>query len=436
MSRGRKVIVVGSGGREHALALALLESASIQEVVVTPGNAGTQGPTTIPGKTLRSVKGRAFDVATAEKPDLVVVGPEQPLCEGLTDALNAQDILVYGPSSRAARLEGSKAFMKDFARRIGLVTARHEVVTHVDEVSRALATFDRPPVVKADGLCAGKGVIIADSHEAAGEAARLMLSGESFGEAGRKVVLEERLSGQEVSIHAICDGTRAVILPAAQDHKRIFDGDRGPNTGGMGSYAPAPIVDAAMLRRIEEDIVTKVLDGMRAEGTPFRGTLFAGLMISETGVPQVLEFNVRFGDPETQVLMNVIEGDLCELLTTAARGALDPSAVRVTASQALCVVLAAKGYPAEPAKGDVILGLSEAVARPNVRVYHAGTVMDGNRIVTAGGRVLGVTGFAPTLQKAAAYAYSAVECIEFEGRQFRRDIGYRALQPKSPAENT
>ena len=432
MSRGRKVIVVGSGGREHALAQALLESASVQEVVVTPGNAGTQGPATISGKSLRSVKGRAFDVATAEKPDLVVVGPEQPLCEGLSDALSAQDILVYGPSSRASRLEGSKAFMKDFARKIGLVTARYEVVTDVDELPRALAKFQEPPVVKADGLCAGKGVVIVDSHEEAGEAAKLMLRGQSFGDAGRKVVLEERLTGQEVSIHAICDGSRAILLPAAQDHKRILDGDRGPNTGGMGSYAPAPIVDAALMRRIDEEIVTKVLDGMRAEGTAFRGTLFAGLMVSEAGVPQVLEFNVRFGDPETQVLMNVIEGDLCELLTTAARGALDPSAVHITTNQALCVVLAAKGYPGEPAKGDVILGLSEAMARPNVRIYHAGTVMDGNRIETAGGRVLGVTGFAPTLQKAASYAYSAVECIEFEGRQFRRDIGYRALLPRMP----
>jgi phosphoribosylamine--glycine ligase len=427
MSRGRKVVVVGSGGREHALTLALLECPSVQEVVVTPGNAGTAGPCTIHGKTVRNIKGRALDIAIAEKPDLVVVGPEQPLCEGLTDALNAQDILVYGPSARAARLEGSKSYMKALLDKIGLKTAKHIVVHEPGEVLKAVSEFSTPPVVKADGLCAGKGVVVSESHEEARIAAIQMLSGEAFGDAGRKVVLEERLSGQEVSVHAICDGQKAFILPSAQDHKRIFEGDLGPNTGGMGTYAPAPIITAELQHRIEQEIIAKVLAGMRAEGCPFRGTLFAGLMISETGEPQVLEFNVRFGDPETQVIMNVIHGDLCELLVSAARGNLDASAIQITSNHALCVVLAAKGYPGEPAKGDVIFGLSEASARPNVRVYHAGTALDGNRVVTAGGRVLGVTGFGSTLQKAATAAYEAVDCIEFEGRQFRRDIGYRAL---------
>jgi len=427
MSRGRKVVVVGSGGREHALTQALLESPSVQEVLVTPGNAGTSGPCTIHGKTLRNVKGRAFDIAAAEKPDLVVVGPEQPLVEGLTDALSAQDILVYGPTARAARLEGSKAYMKALSEKVGLNTARHIVVTELSAVSKAVAQFASPPVVKADGLCAGKGVVIVDSHEAACEAAKQMLSGQAFGEAGRKVVLEERLSGQEVSIHAICDGQRAVLLPSAQDHKRIYDGDQGPNTGGMGAYAPAPIVTPELQRRIEQEVIAKILAGMRAEGCPFRGTLFAGLMISESGDLQLLEFNVRFGDPETQVLMNVIRGDLCELLVTAARGNIDASAIEISQNHALCVVLAAKGYPGEPVKGDPIFGLNEAAGRPNVRIYHAGTAMDGNRVVTAGGRVLGVTGFGTTLQKAALAAYGAVDCIEFEGRQFRRDIGHRAL---------
>ncbi len=228
MSRGRKVVVVGSGGREHALTQALLESISVQEVVVTPGNAGTHGPSPIFGKTLRNAKGRAFDVAIAEKPDLVVIGPEQPLCEGLTDALSAQDILVYGPSARASKLEGSKAYMKAFAQKTGLVTARHLVVSDIDELSGAVAQFSEPPVVKADGLCGGKGVVIVDSPEEVCAAAKQMLSGQAFGEAGRTVVLEERLRGQEVSIHAICDGHRAILLPAAQDHKRIFEGDRGP----------------------------------------------------------------------------------------------------------------------------------------------------------------------------------------------------------------
>ncbi len=428
MSRGRKVVVVGSGGREHALAQALLESPSVQEVVITPGNAGTRGPTLLAGKTARNIKGRALDVAIAEKPDLVVIGPEQPLCEGLVDELSAQDILVFGPTRRAAQLEGSKAFMKAFAQKIGLATAKHTVLTQGDDVERAVAQFLEPPVVKADGLCAGKGVVVTTSKEQACDVARRMLSGRALGEAGRTVVLEERLRGQEVSIHAICDGHRAVLLPAAQDHKRIFEGDEGSNTGGMGAYAPAPIVSPELLRRIERDIINKVLEGMRAEGCPFRGTLFAGLMVTDALEPQVLEFNVRFGDPETQVLLNVIEGDICELLVTAARGNLDSTAVRITDRHALCVVLAAAGYPAEPRKGDVISGLAQASAHPNVHLYHAGTAVDGDHIVTAGGRVLGVTGFGSTLRQAATHAYSAAEAISFEGRQFRRDIGHLALQ--------
>jgi phosphoribosylamine--glycine ligase len=427
MSRGRKVVVIGSGGREHALARALLESPSVQEVIVTPGNACTQSRVLPSGKTLRNIKGRPLDVSVAEKADLVVVGPEQPLCEGLVDALSAQDVLAFGPTARAAQLEASKSFMKDFVRKMGITSAHHVVVTQVERLPAALAEFASPPVVKADGLCAGKGVVVADSFEQAKHAAEEMLSGDAFGSAGRTVVLEERLEGQEVSIHAICDGQKALLLPAAQDHKRIHDGDQGPNTGGMGAYAPAPIADAAMMQRVHDEIIQKVLTGMRAEGCPFRGTLFAGLMISKSGVPQVLEFNVRFGDPETQVLMNVIEGDLCELLMSAARGSLDFDAVRVVNRHALCVVLAAAGYPGQVKTGDIIHGIDQARALPHVRVYGAGTGMDGANIVTTGGRVLGVTGFGNTLREAANFAYGGVDCIKFEGMQYRRDIGHRAL---------
>jgi len=427
MSRGRKVVVIGSGGREHALAQALLDSPSVQEVLVNPGNAGT-GTTTLPsGKTLRNIKGRPLDVSVAEKADLVVVGPEQPLCEGLVDALSAQDVLVFGPTARAARLEGSKSFMKDFVRKMGIPSARYLVVNQLDQLAVAMETFTVPPVVKADGLCAGKGVVVAESFEQATRAAQRMLSGEVFGNAGRTVVLEERIEGQEVSIHAICDGQKAILLPAAQDHKRIFDGDQGPNTGGMGAYAPAPVVNDALMQRVNDEIIEKVLSGMRAEGCPFRGTLFAGLMITESGAPQVLEFNVRFGDPETQVLMNVIEGDLCELLMSAARGNLDSSAIKVVDRHALCVVLAGAGYPGEVRTGDSIRGLDRARSLPNVRVYCAGAGLDGNQIVTTGGRVLGVTGFGSTLREAATHAYAAVESVEFDGMQFRRDIGHRAL---------
>ena len=429
MSTGRKIMVVGSGGREHALALALLDSPSVSEVFVVPGNAGTVRPPSHSTKVLRTVAGVPLDVAKVERPDLVVIGPEVPLCEGLSDELSDAGILVYGPSKAAAQLEGSKAFMKDFVARHGLPTARYVTVTRPEDVQAAVHGFDVPPVVKADGLCAGKGVVVAESHEEAIAAAQEMLSGQAFGDAGLKVVLEERLLGAEASIHAICDGTRAFLLPAAQDHKRIFDGDRGPNTGGMGTYAPAPLVTPELSARIASEVIQPVLDGMREEGYPFVGTLFAGLMISPAGELKVLEFNVRFGDPETQVLMGVIAGDLAELLVSAARGRLDSSALVVTDSQAICVVLAAHGYPGSVRTGDSISGIADAERIEGVRVVHAGTKLNASgELVTAGGRVLGVTASGRTLHEAATRAYSAVDKVSFSGVQFRRDIGHRALK--------
>lgn len=429
MANGRKVLVVGSGGREHALALALLDSPSVAEVVVTPGNAGTTCKTSRSDKSLRNAAGVPFDVAVLERPDLIVIGPEVPLCDGLSDALRAQGFLVYGPSKGAAQLEGSKAFMKDFVARHGLATARYVTITERREIESAVRSFETAPVVKADGLCAGKGVVVAETHEEAIAAAQEMLSGQAFGEAGLKVVLEERLVGAEASIHAICDGNRGYVLPAAQDHKRIFDADQGPNTGGMGTYAPAPIVTPELASRIEREVIQPVIDGMRNEGNPFIGTLFAGVMISPSGEAKVLEFNVRFGDPETQVLMGVIAGDLAELLVSAARGQLDPSALTVQPKHAICVVLAAHGYPGKVRTGDVITGIEAAERDPNVRVIHAGTKIDTEgRLVTAGGRVLGVTASGDSLREAARRAYAAVEQIRFDGMQFRRDIGYRALK--------
>lgn len=429
MANGRKVLVVGSGGREHALALALLDSPSVAEVVVVPGNAGTARKSHRSDKGLRNAVGAPFDVALAETPDLVVIGPEVPLCEGLSDELRAAGLLVYGPSKAAAQLEGSKAFMKDFVARHQLPTAKFVTLTQLSEIPAAMRVFELPPVVKADGLCAGKGVVVAETFEEAIAAAQEMLSGTAFGEAGRKVVLEERLLGSEASIHAICDGMRGYVLPAAQDHKRIFDGDKGGNTGGMGTYAPAPVVTPELARRIERELIQPVIDGMRAEGNPFIGTLFAGVMVSPSGEPKLLEFNVRFGDPETQVLMGVIQGDLAELLASAARGQLDASALAVKDEHAICVVLAAHGYPGKVRTGDVITGVESAEADPRVRVIHAGTKLDDEgRLVTAGGRVLGVTASGATLREAAERAYAAVDQIRFDGMQFRRDIGYRALK--------
>jgi phosphoribosylamine--glycine ligase len=428
MANGRKVLVVGSGGREHALALALLDSPSVAEVVVVPGNAGTARKSHRSDKGLRNAAGAPFDVAIAEKPDLVVIGPEVPLCEGLSDQLRAAGLVVYGPSKAAAQLEGSKAFMKDFVARHHLPTAKYVTITNAADIKAAVRSFDAPPVVKADGLCAGKGVVVAETYEEAIAAAQEMLSGQAFGEAGLKVVLEERLLGSEASIHAICDGQRGFVLPAAQDHKRIFDGDQGGNTGGMGTYAPAPVVTPELAKRIEREVIQPVIDGMRAEGNPFIGTLFAGIMVSPQGEPKVLEFNVRFGDPETQVLMGVIQGDLAELLVSAAQGRLDASALSVKDEHAICVVLAAHGYPGQVRKGDVITGVDAAEEDPNVRVIHAGTTLDANgNLVTAGGRVLGVTASGLTLREAAERAYSAVAKIRFDGMQFRRDIGHRAL---------
>ena len=423
---GRKVLIVGSGGREHALAARLLASPSVREVIVAPGNAGIEWTAGRSGKPLRNADGSPFDVACAEQPELVVIGPEAPLVDGLADRLRAEDIAVFGPSRAAAQLEGSKAFMKDFVQRAGIRTARYEVVRDAGAAARAIRSFEAPPVIKADGLCAGKGVVVAGSHEDALRAATSMLSGEAFGDAGRTVVVEERIEGAEASVHAISDGARVFLLPSAQDHKRIGDGDTGPNTGGMGAYAPAPLVTPAMTALIERDVFERTVTRMAEEGTPFVGALFAGLMVTKAGEPYLLEFNVRFGDPETQVLMSVLDGDLGDALDGAARGRLDPGSLRVSKRHALSVVLAAAGYPGTPKAGDVITGLEAAAAVDGVEIYHAGTGRRGPDVVTAGGRVLAVTAQGPTLREASERAYRAVQHIAFPGMQFRRDIGARA----------
>ena len=426
MTKLSKILVIGSGGREHALAARLLACPSVSEVVVCPGNAGT-AHSGVTDKVLRSVAGDALEVAAREAADLVVIGPEVPLCDGLTDRLVAAGHSVFGPSQRAAQLEGSKSFMKRFAERHGIPSGRFHVVTDPAAAERAIRDFAQPPVVKADGLAAGKGVVVADSHEEALAAARGMLSGAAFGAAGQTVVIEERVAGAEASMHAICDGERFVLLPAAQDHKRIFDGDRGPNTGGMGTYAPAPLITPALYERIRTEIFERALRGMVADGHPFRGVLFAGLMITPEGELSLLEFNVRFGDPETQVLMAVLDGDVAAALAAAARGELDPGLLHVSSDHSVCVVLAAGGYPEAPRTGDVISGFEAAGAVPGVSVFHAGTSLRDGKVVTAGGRVLGVTARGASLAEAHARAYQAAELIQFEGRQFRHDIAARAL---------
>jgi phosphoribosylamine--glycine ligase len=430
MARRARVMVVGSGAREHALAAAL--AACDHEVVTAPGNAGTESVGRNVPVLADDIAG-LVELATRERVDLVVVGPELPLVLGLVDALEACGVRAFGPSRAAARLEGSKAFMKRFCERHGIPTAPFAIFDDADAAERHVRQAGgaqpstRPPlVVKADGLAGGKGVVVADTlDEACGAVDRIMRK-RDLGDAGRLLVLEERLEGEEASFHVLCDGARAVELASAQDHKRVHDGDQGPNTGGMGAYAPAPIVSAEVRERVMTGIVEPTLSGMAAEGMPLRGVLFVGLMI-ERGVPHVLEYNVRFGDPEATVLVPMYDGDWFELLDAAARG--DVSGVRAgTASGvAISVVMAAAGYPGKPRTGDRILGL-DAPLPSGAFVRHAGTAraLDGS-VVTHGGRVLAVGARASVLEQAARIAYDVVARIGWEGEHHRHDIGRRAL---------
>ncbi|MBI5135851.1 MAG: phosphoribosylamine--glycine ligase [Nitrospirae bacterium] len=421
-----KVLLVGSGGREHAMAWKLAQSPNLEKLYVAPGNAGIAQVATCVDIAADNVDA-LLAFATRERIDLTVVGPEVPLMKGIADRFQAAGLAIFGPSARAARIEGSKAFSKEIMTRYGVPTAGAWAFTDPDQAKARLARLSPPYVIKADGLAAGKGVVIAETLDEANQAIDDMMVERVFGDAGGKVVIEEFLDGEEASFLVFTDGETIVPMVSAQDHKRVFDGDRGPNTGGMGAYSPAPVMTPELEKRALEQAMRPVVDGMRADGMPFQGILYAGLMIKD-GAFKVLEFNARFGDPETQPILMRLDSDLLAIFDAAAHGRLTPDLVRWSDAAAVCVVLASAGYPETASKGCVITGLDKAAAYEGVTVFHAGTARDGKNIVTAGGRVLGVTARAADIQGAIDRAYNAVGQIHCEGMHYRRDIGAKAAR--------
>jgi len=420
-----KLLVIGAGGREHALAWKLAQSPRVQKVFVAPGNGGTATENGLENLPLSDFS-KLVDFCRKEQIHLTVVGPETPLAAGIVDDFQAAGLKIFGPLRAAAQLEASKDFAKQFMLRHGLPTARHATFTSAAEAKAHVEKHGAPIVIKADGLAAGKGVVVAATVAEAKAAIDQMLVQNKLGEAGARVVVEEFLEGEEASFIVMADGAHALPLATSQDHKRLMDGDRGPNTGGMGAYSPAPVVTPRLHARVMREIIQPAIAGMAKDGTPYTGFLYAGLMIDKAGNPKTLEFNCRLGDPETQPIMLRLKSDLFALVEHALNGTLDRAAADWDRRSALGVVLAAGGYPDEPRKGEAISGLPKAT--DDCRVFHAGTKLDGKKLVTSGGRVLCVTALGDSLKVARARAYEAAESIRFDGMQFRKDIGHRALK--------
>lgn len=422
-----KILVVGSGGREHAIARKLSESVHAPQLVIAPGNPGMEGLGTLVPVAMDDIEG-LLELARAEAVDFVFVGPEIPLALGLVDILTAAGIPALGPTQAAARLESSKAYSKDVMSRYGIPTAAHLTFTELAPLLAHLAECPIPVVVKASGLAAGKGAVVCMTREEALAAARSMLGEDKvFGEAGSEVVVEEFMQGEELSVFALCDGSHYVLLPSAQDHKRLRDGDQGPNTGGMGAYSPAPCATPSVLATACQTIIEPTLRAMETEGSPYRGILYVGLMLTKQG-PKVVEFNCRLGDPETQCVLPVLEADLVDLSLAALQGRLGDVHVPTPHRAAAVVVIAAEGYPGTIRKGRVIEGLDKADALEGVNVLHAGTSLDSDgHLVTSGGRVLGVVGVGDDLPAAVETAYLGVSEIRIEGAQWRTDIASRGL---------
>jgi phosphoribosylamine--glycine ligase len=419
-----KILVIGSGGREHALAWKLASSPRVQKVYVAPGNAGTAiepGVENVPVTDLAALA----HFAESERMALTVVGPEAPLASGVVDLFQSRGLRIFGPTRAAAQLESSKDYCKRFLVRHGIPTAEYRTFTEASPARDYADSRALPVVIKADGLAAGKGVVVATTHQEARDAIDAMLLGNSLGSAGARVVVEDFLPGEEASFIVMADGEHMLALATSQDHKRLGDGDQGPNTGGMGAYSPAPVVTPALHARVVREIVLPTIRGMREDGIPYSGFLYAGLMIDAGGNPKVLEFNCRLGDPETQPIAMRLKSDLLELIELALGGQLDRAQAEWDRRAALGVVLAAAGYPDKPVSGDVIDGLPPAAE--DLHVFHAGTAVRDGRVVTSGGRVLCVTALGDSIKMAQRRAYQAVEGITFRGMQCRRDIGFRAL---------
>jgi len=419
-----KVLVVGSGGREHALCWKIAQRPDT-EVYVAPGNIGMVDVATLVNIKVDDIAG-LVDFAKAEGIDLTVVGPELPLTLGIVDAFQEAGLACFGPNKAAAKLEGSKAFSKELMKKYGIPTAAFDTFTDVDKAKAFVDEIGVPCVVKADGLAAGKGVIICMTREEADKAIEDMLTDHAFGDASATIVIEEYMVGPEVSVLAFADGKTVLPMVSAQDHKRIFDGDKGPNTGGMGAYSPAPVYTEALSAEVNKTIIEPTIAAMAAEGTPFTGILYTGLMLTEKG-PRVLEYNVRFGDPETQPIMVRMKSDIVALFQACVDGKLDEATLEWHDEAAVCVIMASGGYPASSEKGVPIHGLDDIAAEEAI-VFHSGTAEKDGEIVTNGGRVLGVTAKDATIKGAIDKAYAAVEKINFDHMQFRRDIGARALQ--------
>jgi len=426
-----KVLVIGGGGREHALVWKLKQSARVDEIFCAPGNAGIKSLAQCVDIAAGDTKA-LLEFAVKERIDLTVVGPEEPLTKGIVDLFTRHGLRIFGPDQQGAILEGSKVFTKDFLEKYGIASAEYKTFAKRGAAKKFIRAIGVPCVIKADGLAAGKGVIIATTLEEAEQAVDLIMKEKAFGAAGNQVVVEEFLQGEEASFLAFTDGTTVLPLPSSQDHKAIFDGDQGPNTGGMGAYSPAPVMTDALTARVMEEVMLPTVRGMAAEGRPYKGVLYAGLMIDGDRI-KVLEFNCRFGDPECQPLLMRLQSDLVEIFEACIDGTLDQVRLKIDPRPTVCVVLASEGYPGKYTTGKAIDGLSAAAEVEGVEVFHAGTAIKGQQVVTNGGRVLGVTAVGGTIAEAIDRAYAATKEITWAGCYYRRDIGHRALSRLSEA---